>query len=97
MLCVPVLRELISELTKDIVFTDDCENTHGFDCFPFTDATIDDNVDLDDAPLYWSDSHFLKELGFTGAFVDDREEEDMTLTNVMQHLGTFLLLVALLI
>ena len=78
----------VSELIEDIVFAEDTHDLDDFGAFPFAGADADDTLDIDDSPIYWSDARFLKELGFSGAF---REEwgEDMTLTNVMQHLGAF--------
>lgn len=77
----------ISDLIQDIVFSQDCDDAGGFDPFALANTNADTSINLDDAPLYWNDSRFLKELGFSGTFLDNREEEDVTLTNVMQQLG----------
>ena len=45
----------------------------------------DDNS-IDDAPMFWDDERFLAELGF-GDTSYREQEEDITLTNVMQQLG----------
>ena len=79
----------ISNIIEDFVM-DDIDNGYGYNPLSPLNDEYDSDVS-DDLPAAWDDECFLTELGF-GSPLNRDEEDDNTLTNVMQRLGAYSML-----